>query len=98
MKGFYHIHNKSGYTTPKNSNICNISFPKVFITVINQRVHRTHLKNEDSHPYISELVKSMPKYRILEKLQPVLVGGRGWGGSLMSMDFLQKMARSGNLI
>ena len=39
----HQIHNKSGENTPKNSNICNISFPKILIRVINQSVDRTHL-------------------------------------------------------
>ena len=43
MNRVHHIHNKSVETTPKNSNIFNISFPKRFIRVIKQRVDRTHL-------------------------------------------------------
>ena len=43
MNRVYHVRNKSGDTTPKNSNICNISFLKRFIRMINQRVDRTHL-------------------------------------------------------
>ena len=33
MNGVQKIHNKSRDTTPKNSNICNISLPKIFIRV-----------------------------------------------------------------
>ena len=40
MNGVRHIHNKSGFTTPKNSKICKIYLPKVLIMVINQRVYR----------------------------------------------------------
>ena len=43
MNGVHQIHNKSVETIPKNSKICNISFPKILIMVINQRVDRTQL-------------------------------------------------------
>ena len=43
INGLHQIHDKSGDTTPNNSNICNISSPKRFISVINHRVYGTKL-------------------------------------------------------
>ena len=41
--GVNQIHNKSRDAIPNNSNVCNISFPKRFIRLINQRVDRTYI-------------------------------------------------------
>ena len=43
MNGVHQIHNKSVETTQNNGKICNISFPKRFIRVINHSLDRTQL-------------------------------------------------------
>ena len=43
MNKVHQIHIKSVDATTNNSNICGISFPKIFIRVINQMVDRIHL-------------------------------------------------------
>ena len=43
MNRVQYIPNKSGDTAPKNSKICNIYSPKIFIRVVNQRMDRTQL-------------------------------------------------------
>ena len=43
MNGVRYIHNESGETNQNNIKICNISFPNIFINIINQRVDITQL-------------------------------------------------------
>ena len=51
--GVQQIHTKSVETKPNNSKICNISFPKIVITMINQKADKTHL-----YPYQHDLTSS----------------------------------------
>ena len=41
--GVHNIHNKPVETTPNNRNVCNISFPMIFISVINQMMDGINL-------------------------------------------------------
>ena len=43
INGVHHIHIKAGETNSNNSKICNISFPKILIRVINHRMDRKQL-------------------------------------------------------